>query len=55
MAQDYEAAFAQVAALPDPERPAGWPAHLSDDGTAALRRIVTGMGVTFDWSGAGRT
>jgi glycosyltransferase involved in cell wall biosynthesis len=55
MEQDYESALAQVAALPDPERPAGWPAHLSDDGTATLRRIVTGMGVTFDWGGAGRT
>ena len=55
MTQDYEAALAQAAALPDPERPAGWPAHLSDDGTATLRKIVTDMGITFEWGGAGRT
>lgn len=55
MAQDYDAALDRVAGLPDPARPSGWPAHLSDDGTATLRRIVTEMGVTFDWGGAGRT
>jgi len=55
MAQDYDAALVRVAGLPDPARPSGWPAHLSDDGTSTLRRIVTEMGVTFDWGGAGRT
>ena len=55
MAKDYETALDRVSALADPKRPAGWPAHLSDDGTATLRRIVTGMGVTFDWGGATRT
>jgi len=55
MTEDYEAALARVAALPDPARPAGWPAHLSNDGTATLRALTTAMGVTFDWkSGAGR-
>jgi glycosyltransferase involved in cell wall biosynthesis len=55
MAQDYEAALARVAALPDPARPAGWPAHLSNDGTATLQAIMATMGVAFDWqSGAVR-
>jgi len=51
MAQDYEAALVRVSALPDPARPASWPAHLSNDGTATLRAIMTSMSVTFDWQG----
>jgi glycosyltransferase involved in cell wall biosynthesis len=55
MTQDYEAALARAASLPDPARPAGWPAHLSNDGTATLQTIMAAMGVTFDWQGgAGR-
>jgi glycosyltransferase involved in cell wall biosynthesis len=55
MAHDYEAALERVPDLPDPDRPATWPAHLSDDGTATLKRIVTDVGVTFDWGGAHAT
>ena len=55
MAHDYDAALDRVSTLPDPARPAGWPAHLADNGTATVQRITAAMGVPFDWGRAERT
>jgi glycosyltransferase involved in cell wall biosynthesis len=45
MVADYEAALTQAAQTPAPETPAGWPTHLTGDGTATLRAVIDKMGV----------
>jgi glycosyltransferase involved in cell wall biosynthesis len=47
MAADYESALARAAASPLPRKPAGWPTHLSADGSAAARSLVGGFGVPY--------
>jgi glycosyltransferase involved in cell wall biosynthesis len=47
MALDYERALARAACLPDPPRPAGWPAHLRADGTSTARALAAHVGVPF--------
>ena len=47
MARDYETLLAQAQAAPDPVRPAGWPAHLTADGTSTARRLLLRTGVPY--------
>jgi glycosyltransferase involved in cell wall biosynthesis len=47
MARDYEDVLLAARDAADPVRPAGWPAHLSADGTATARALAAGMGVPF--------
>jgi hypothetical protein len=47
MARDYERALARAAVLAAPPRPAGWPAHLTADGTSTARGLLGQMGVSY--------
>jgi len=47
MARDYERALARAAVLAAPPRPAGWPAHLTADGTSTARGLLRQMGVSY--------
>lgn len=45
MAREYETLLARAAAAPDPPRPAGWPAHLTADGSGLARTLAAEVGV----------
>lgn len=45
MVREYEALLARAAATPDAPRPAGWPAHLTADGSGLARALTAGVGV----------
>jgi len=47
MAREYETLLAEAQAAPDPVRPAGWPAHLTADGTSTARRLLLQTGVSY--------
>ena len=47
MAREYETLLAEAQAAPDPVRPAGWPAHLTADGTSTARGLLLQMGVSY--------
>lgn len=38
----------EARSMPAPPRPADWPRHFSDDGTALVRKILSELGVTLD-------
>ena len=53
MARDYEAVLEEARHAPAPARPAGWPAHLVADGSAAARALVARVGAAWPLDRAG--
>lgn len=52
MARDYEDALARAVSLPAPEPPAGWPAHLTRDGTEKTRALAGRIGTDVPFGSA---
>lgn len=51
MARDYESALATARALPEPTKPAGWPAHLTADGSSTARALLAQFGRPYPLDG----
>jgi hypothetical protein len=54
MAGDYEDLLLAARDAADPVLPAGWPAHLRDDGMSTARKLTAQIGVRFPFDAPAR-